>query len=418
MLDILFHNIQIPEGKGRYDIGVRNGIIDYLEHSGSEPPQARERIAGEGKVLIPGLVETHIHLDKAFLSNKSQIEAASLSEAIAVSKQLKYGYTKDDIRRRATQVLNRSAAFGVTAMRCQVEVDPILGLDAMEVTLELKEQWRDTINLQIVAFPQEGIFQQPGTAELLVESLRMGADIVGGIPYNDTSAIEHLKFVFDLAEKYGKPVDFHVDFSDNPNELHVLDIARETIFRGYQGRVSVGHVTSLGSVPYKEAVRICERLAEADLQVICLPATDLYLGGRQDEEAQRRGLTPVKLLQQSGVNVVFGTNNIRNAFTPFGTGDPLDIAMLLAHTVQLGTRQELQLVLEMATTRAARALQLDSYGIGLGAVADLVLMEAESIEDIVLDRPSRLGVWKHGVKKAETTMHTKRYEQVIDNRNY
>jgi cytosine deaminase len=362
--------------------------------------------------VVPGLIETHIHLDKAFLANKSQIEATSLSEAIAVTKQMKYEYTKDDIRRRAIQVLNRSAAFGVTAMRCQVEVDPILGLDAMEVTLELKEQWRDTMDLQIVAFPQEGIIQQPGTVELLVESLRMGADIVGGIPYNDTSANEHLKFVFDLAEKYGKPLDFHVDFSDNPNELHVLDIARETIARGYQGRVSVAHVTSLGSVPYKDAVRICERLAEADLQVICLPATDLYLGGRQDEQAQRRGLTPVKLLQQSGANVVFGTNNIRNAFTPFGTGDPLDIAMLLAHTVQLGTRQELQLVMEMATTRAARALQLERYSICLGADADLVLMQAESIEDIVLDRPPRLGVWKHGVKRAETTMHTMRYKQV------
>ncbi|SDX50691.1 amidohydrolase family protein [Paenibacillus sp. CF384] len=409
MLDLLFHNIGIPTGKGRYHVGVKSGSIVLCEPAGVELPNAREIIEGEGNILLPGLVETHIHLDKAFLTEKSQVAAGGLAEAIAVTRALKSNYTYEDIYNRATRVLERSARFGVTTMRCQVEVDPIIGLQAMEVTLALKEKWRDTIDMQLVVFPQEGIMQQPGTAELMEESLRMGADVVGGIPYNDYSASDHITFVFDLAEKYGKPIDLHIDFSDNPSELNVLTVATETINRCYQGRVAAGHVTSLGSVMRENALEYAERLAKADLQIMCLPATDLYLGGRQDIQAARRGLTPVKLLHEAGVNVTMGTNNMRNAFTPFGTGDPLDIALLLANTAQFGTVLELEQIMQMATSHAARALGLTQYGLAVGAKADLVMVQAERVEDIIIDRPPRLGVWKNGVKKAEMFVETRRF---------
>ncbi|SFS62562.1 amidohydrolase family protein [Paenibacillus sp. BC26] len=411
MLDLLFRNIGISTGSGRYDIGVKDGLIIRFEPvgAGEELPPAQETIAGEGRILLPGLVEAHIHLDKAFLTEKSPVAAGGLAEAIAVTRALKNHYTYEDISSRATRVLERSARFGVTSMRCQVEVDPIIGLQAMEATLALKEKWRDTIDLQLVVFPQEGIIQQPGTAELMEESLRMGADVVGGIPYNDYSANDHVKIVFDLAEKYGKPVDLHIDFSDNPSELNILMVAEETINRGYQGRVAAGHVTSLGSVARDHALQYAEKLAEADLQIICLPATDLYLGGRQDEQAARRGLTPVKLLQAAGVNVTMGTNNIRNAFTPYGTGDPLDIALLLANTAQFGTTVELAKIMEMATSHAARALGLAQYGISVGANADLVLVQADRVEDVIIDRPPRLGVWKNGKKKSEMVVEARRF---------
>jgi len=178
----------------------------------------------------------------------------------------------------------------------QVKVDPILGLSAFKAALELKEKVKHALDMQIVVFPQEGIFKSPGTAELMVEAMRSGGDVVGGITYQDADLEAHLQYVFKLAEKYGKPIDFHADFSDNPEQLANANIAGRTIDAGMQGFVSAGHVTSLGSLKRRQAESIAELIKEADLHIISLPATDLFINGRGDHEKQRRGLTPVSLL--------------------------------------------------------------------------------------------------------------------------
>jgi cytosine deaminase len=407
MLDLLFHNVRKLHSEQLLDIGVQDGKIVRISESTDTVAESKEIVNGQGCLLYPGLVETHIHLDKAFLLERGQREASSLKEAIETTQQLKYAYTRTDMEARALKVLRRAISFGVTHMRCQVEVDPILKLEAMEMTLELKERLRDVITLQVVAFPQEGIFCQPGMQNWMEEAMRMGADVVGGIPYIDPDPSEHLQFVFDLADKFEKPIDLHADFSDDPKDLTILEIAEHTIARGMQGQVAVGHMTSLGSVPVQEARKIAAKIAQANIHVICLPATDLYLNGRGDAERVRRGLTPVKLLLEEGVNIVFGSNNIRNAFTPFGSGDPLDIALLLAHTAQMGTEHEAGVLLEMASNRAARVLQLRNYGIMEGASADLMLTTAHTARDLLLDRPMRTKIWKQGRKTAETSSFTK-----------
>ncbi|WP_337100342.1 amidohydrolase family protein [Paenibacillus sp. YIM B09110] len=390
------------------DLGVKDGIITYngrfydgVKHT----VRAKETVTAAGRLVLPGLVESHIHLDKAFLTQRMSREADSLSDAIGMTAALKKDYTFEDIMRRSVAVIERSMQAGVTHLRCQVEVDPIIGLLSMEAALQLKELYRSLMTIQLVVFPQEGIFQQEGTEELMRQAVAMGADAIGGIPYNDTDAREHLEWIFKLAEETGLPVDLHVDFSDDPSHRTIVDIADLTIAYGLQGRVTVAHLTSLGSMESDDARVIASKMAAAGIHVITLPATDLYLNGRGDSYKPRRGLTPVRLLLEEGVNVCFGSNNIRNAFTPFGKGDPLDIALLLGQTAYMGTRADAVLLLEMCTTRAARALNLEYGALACGSAADFLLTGASDICDLIYDRTPERIVWKNGLRTAETALN-------------
>lgn len=380
------------------DIGLRSGRIELVRPSASGmplPPSDRV-FDGGGYIVLPGLVETHIHLDKAFLSSRLPGVASGLQQAIEMTAELKSAYTAKDIMARSRQVLKRASGFGVTLLRAQVEIDPILGLMSFESALELKREYAAAMEIQLVAFPQEGIFQQPGTAELLERAVRSGADAIGGIPYNDRDSAEHLDYVFRLAEASGLPVDLHLDFSDDPRQLAILDVIALTRKYGMQGRVSVGHLTSLGSVGADEARRIAADIADTGIHVFTLPATDLYLNGRLDTFRIRRGLTPVRLLLEAGVNVCFGSNNIRNAFTPFGTGDPLDIGLLLAQTAHMGTTEDVRRILGMCTSSATMALRGRESDITEGMPADLMLVRSDSAADILYDRPRERVVWKGG----------------------
>jgi cytosine deaminase len=207
-------------------------------------------------------------------------------------------------------------------MRAHVEVDPIVELMGMDAMLALKREYAPAVDLQLCAFAQEGILRAPPTEALLRRALEMGADLVGGCPYNDTDARRHIEIVFALAREFGVDADFHVDFSDEPEHLHVREIVRQTVQIGWQGRVAVGHLTELAALPGPEQAGVIGELAAARIGVISLPLTDLYLMGRRDERIVRRGLTPIRRLPAAGVPVALASNNIRNPFTPIGTADP------------------------------------------------------------------------------------------------
>lgn len=406
--DLWISNYTDPTTDQRCDLGVKDGVITHLSAHAQDDismNNAAARVEADGRMLLPGLVEPHIHLDKAFLSRRMTREATSLGDAIGMTAELKRGYTVEDIIERSVAVIERSIQSGVTHLRCQVEIDPIIGLKSMEAAIQVRERVKHAMNIQLVVFPQEGIFQQAGTEQLMKQALEMGGDAVGGIPYNDLDPLTHLDCVFGMAAKYGKPVDLHVDFSDDPQDRTILDIAKRAIDYDMRGKVCVAHLTSLGSMLPADAQFIAERMAEAQISVITLPATDLYLGGRGDSYKPRRGLTPVRLLQEAGVNVCLGSNNIRNAFTPFGTGDPLDIAYLLAQTAYMGTKQDAIELLRMCTTRAAAAMNLENYqGIQVGAAADFVLTAARDVTDLIYDRSPERIVWKSGICTADTTI--------------
>lgn len=405
-MDLLIQGFSSPQFPCVMDLGIEKGIITYLAEHSLLPPEAKQIIAANGNILLPGLVESHIHLDKALLLDQMKSEASTLQEAISETYKLKSGYTKQDMRERAIRIIRSSIAAGVTVMRCQVELDSILEFKAMELMLELKEELRDQIDLQLVAFPQEGIFRQPGTDALMIQSLIRGADVVGGITYNDSDLNEHLHFIFGLADKYNKPIDLHVDFSDDSDQLAILDVIRLTKEYRFQGKVSVGHLTSLGSVKPMQAEKIAESIAKAGIHVMSLPSTELYLNGRADGYRNRRGLTPVPMLLDSGVNVIYGTNNIQNAFTPFGTSDPLDIGLLLAQTCYMGSAKDAEIIIDMATYRGAKALGISNYGLHIGADADLVLCNAKDVRTLLYYRSERLFVWKKGKQVASTSKET------------
>ena len=377
---VLLRDGLLPDGR-RADIGCRDGRIAALGALGAAPAAATRELGG--RLVTPGLVDAHVHLDKALLSSRTPGREGTLAEAIRMTAAAKRHFTVEDIRARARQVLDLAVRSGTTAMRSHVEVDPIVGLKGLEAVLSLKAEYAPALDLQLCAFAQEGILQAPGTEALLGQALRAGADLVGGCPYNDTDARAHVDTVFRLAREFDVDADFHADFFDEPEHLHVRYICEQTVRHGWQGRVAVGHLTELAALPPPEAEAVIQELKSAGVGVILLPATDLYLMGRGYTHNVRRGLAPAKRLLAAGVPVAAATNNIRNAFTPMGNADLGAMGFLLAGAAHMGTPEEQAQALAMLTTEPARILRLADHGIGEGRRADLVVWEATALDEAV-----------------------------------
>lgn len=400
-MDLLLKNVRIWDDKPLMDIGIEAGKIAAIAQD--VDARSRESIDAAGRAVIPGLLEPHLHLEKALLHRRMPPQLGTLEEAIRLTGILKGKQEREDVMMRSRQVLDMAVRNGTVAIRAHPDVDKIQGLIGVETALALKQEYRALLDLQIVAFPQEGILKSPGTLDLLEEAIRLGADVVGGCPYNEPSwddTKRHIDTAFALAQKHSLPVDMHADFADDMSDRRFATasyIAQKTIDTGYQGRVALGHVTSLGALTPDEAKPTLELLQRANVHIVTLPATDVYLGGRKDQKNPRRGLTPVRALRDAGVNVAFSSNNIRNAFTPFGKADPLQIGNLLAHLAQFGTPEHQAYVLQMATHDAAKAMGIaDRYGIEVGKQADLVVLDTQQVADAILDLPSRSWVIKRG----------------------
>jgi cytosine/creatinine deaminase len=377
---VLLRDGLLPDGR-RVDIGCRDGRIAALGTLGAAPAAVTRELGG--RLVTPGLVDVHVHLDKALLSARTPGREGTLAEAIRVTAEVKRHFTVEDIRARARQVLDLAVRSGTTAMRSHVEVDPIVGLKGLEAVLPLKAEYAPALELQLCAFAQEGILQAPGTEALLAQALRAGADLVGGCPYNDTDARAHVDTVFRLAREFDVDADFHADFFDEPEHLHVRYICEQTVRHGWQGRVAVGHLTELAALPPPEADTVIQELKAAGVGVILLPATDLYLMGRGDTHNVRRGLAPAKRLLAAGVPVAAATNNVRNAFTPVGNADLAVMGFLLIVAAHMGTPEEQAQALAMVTTEPARILRLADHGIREGRRADLVVWEAMALDEAV-----------------------------------
>lgn len=410
MMDLVIRNVRIAPGEEPTGIAIERGRIVAI---GRElPAEAGEVIDAGGRAAIPGLLEPHLHLEKALLHRRMPARTGTLEEAIRITGILKGRQEREDVLARSRTVLDMAVRAGTTAIRVHPDVDVIQGLIGVETALALKAEYRDLLDLQIVAFPQEGVLKSAGTLELMEEAMRLGADIVGGCPYNEVSREDterHVDQIFALAAKYGAPVDMHADFADDTSDARFAAaayIARRTIETGWRGRVSLGHVTSLGALTEEESRPVIDLLREAEIHIVTLPATDTYLGGRRDVASQRRGLTPVRRLRDAGVNVTFSSNNIRNAFTPFGKADPLVIGNMLAHLAQFGTPDNQAYVLQMGTYGAARAMGIEQdYGLAVGRQADLVILDTQDVADALLDIPVRSWVIKRG-RVSVVTQHS------------
>ena len=403
-MDLIIREARLPEGDGLHDVGIAGGRILRIAPRIAET--AASEIAAGGRLVIPGLVESHFHLDKALLGAGAPHWAGTIQGAIRATAEAKRAFTVEDIAARARRALEMAIRHGTTAMRTHVEVDPALGLKAMEAVLPLRDAYAWAIDLQICVFPQEGLFTAPGIEALMREALAMGADVVGGVPYVDTDARAHVELVFALAREFDRDVDFHLDTFDEARDLSIFHVAELTVKQGWQGRVCAGHMTALGALEPAELAPIAAMIRDAGISVLALPATDLYLMGRGDTRNVRRGLALVRRLIEAGVNVAVSTNNVQNPFTPWGDADLLRMANLLATVAHLGTVEDLKLALRMATDNAARALRLRDYGLVEGARADLVLLDCREPAEAVAAIPERLYVIKDGAVSVENRVET------------
>ncbi|HAT54849.1 MAG TPA: N-acyl-D-amino-acid deacylase [Lactobacillus sp.] len=395
MADLLLKNVRISDNEAPLNVAVKDGVIEQIS-DGRIDESGKIIIEGDENVLIPGLVESHIHLDKALISSRVHNQSGTLKEAIAVTAKAKPTFTREDIYQRAKKALEMEIIHGVTSMRTHAEFSPDTGFDGFKTILKLKEEYKDMLDIQVVAFPQDGIFKLPGMKQMMDEAMQMGADVVGGIPYVDPDPKQHIDFIFELAKKYNKDIDFHQDFFDDADQLTVDYIARKTIEEGFEGRVSVGHETALAALKPEKLEPIINLMKKAKINVMSLPETDLHLGGRNDTYNVRRCVTPIRKLRDGGVNVSLSTNNIRNPFTPFGNGDIMQVGFLAVPVAHLGGLSDLPTVLEMLTYNPAKALRLADYGLKVGNKADMVLLDTKRKSDAVIDIPERLYVIKAG----------------------
>jgi cytosine deaminase len=388
---------RLLDAEGLADVTMADGRITGVARSGGPVPG--ERLDADGGVLLPGFVECHFHPDKALTRDRlGPVGSAGLRDAMARGAAVKRAFTADDVAERATAVLRSATAHGITTMRAQVDVDTVVGLTGLEAMLTVRERFASVLDLQLVAFPQEGIVRDPGVDRLLAAALELGADMIGGGPANEDSpedAPEHLRRVFDLAEQAGCGIDIHIDLSEDPRQQTLALLAQTTLDRGMRGRVTASHCCALAAYDEDLAARTITLVREAEIQICVCPMGNLLLGS-EDDEPRGRGASRPKALLRAGVNVAIGSDNVNDMWFRFGRLDPAEVAMVSCLAMGMRTDDEVRVAVDMVTTRAARFAGVPAQGIAPGAPADLVLFSATTMEDVLRGASSHRRTIKAG----------------------
>ena len=403
-MDLVIRNAAAVGFEGLVDVGVTGERITQIGSGLREP--APVEIDAVGGLVSPGLVEPHVHLDAVLTEGEPRSNrSGSLFEGIQIWGERVKHLTREDVLRRGDTALRWMLAHGVTHVRAHVDVcDP--SLTALRALRELKETWKDVVTLQLVAFPQQGIYSFPNGEKLMVEALELGADVVGGIPHYEWTreyGERDVKTVLELAARYGRPADLHCDETDDPESRFLEVVAAETIRLGLQGRVAASHTTAMHSYNNAYADRLIKLVRIAGLHMVTNPLDNSVLQGRFDNYPIRRGFTRVKELLRAGVNVAIGHDSIMDPWYPLGVGDPVQSCFVMVHYGQMSGREELASMLEFVTTRAARCLGLEDYGLREGGPANLVVFDAPTVVDAVRTLAARTAVVSRGRVVARTT---------------
>ncbi|MBM4421722.1 MAG: amidohydrolase family protein, partial [Chloroflexi bacterium] len=361
-----------------------------------------------GRVVAPGFVETHVHLDKAGILERCVSERGTLEEAIGLAAAAKKGFTTEDVHTRAAATLERLISHGTMHVRTHLEVDPSVGLRSLEGVMPLVEEYRWAVDLHVCVFPQDGLLNNPGTDELMVAALRRGCRAVGAAPYTDSDPHGQIDRVFAMAREFDVDVDMHLDFGASPERLDIEYVCEQTTKHGWGGRVTVGHITKLSFLEPDALNRIARRLADSGVAVTVLPSTDLYLMGREHTRGVPRGVTPIHRMLPAGVRCSLSSNNILNPFTPFGDGSQLRMANLYANICQAGSPEDVAACFSMVTSEPAAMLRLRGYGVAVGNAADLTVLDARTTVDAVRQLAPVLYAFKRGrqtVTRAAVQLH-------------
>lgn len=389
VMDLLIKNALIADTDTKADIGIKDGKIVSVGDIGEA---AKEVIDAKGNLVSPAFIDPHIHLDKANIVDVVRSNSTgTLKEAIEIIWEKKAQYTIEDIVERAGQTIKMACLNGTTRMRTHVDVDTIGKLVPLKGIVEARKVFAPIMDLQIVAFPQEGILQDSGTEKLMWEAMDSGADLVGGMPANEKTpedSKKHVNIAFGLAREFNADIDMHVDETDDPFYRTLEMVADAAILCGWEGRVTVGHTCALAAYDDTYANYVMDKVKAAELNVITNPVTNLMLQGRNDQQPIRRGITRVKELMARGINISFGQDCVRDTFYPFGKADLLEVALIAAHAAHLSLPEEINSVFRMMTTNAAQILRLTDYGLNTGSRADLVVLDCQTVADAIRMQPA------------------------------
>jgi len=406
-------NVAIFGREGTWDIVVKEGKFESIKEAGTSGELDGETVDLTGKLITAPFVEPHIHLDTALTAGQPRWNmSGTLFEGIECWSERKETLTFEDVKERAKQALYMQIENGIGFVRSHVDTtDP--DLTAVRALLEVKEEMKDLVDIQLVAFPQEGLISYPNGMELVEEALKLGVDVVGGIPHFEFTredGVASIQETFRLAKKYDCLIDIHCDEIDDEQSRFLEVVARETIHNNYQGKVTASHTTAMGSYNDAYAYKLMRVLGMAKLHFISNPLVNIHLQGRFDTYPKRRGLTRVKELDANGLNVCFGHDDIMDPWYPLGDGNMLRVLHMGMHVTQMMGYQELDRSLRFITENSAQALSLKDYGVQEGNSANFIVLDAPTGYEAIRKQADVLYSVKNGQtiverKPSELTRH-------------
>jgi cytosine deaminase len=403
VLDLLIRHCTLPDGRTDQDVGIQNGRIIAVQPALAS--QAATEVDAQGQLLTPPFVDAHFHMDSTLSYGQPRVNASgTLLEGIALWGELKPLLTQQALVERALAYCDWAVARGLLAIRSHVDVcDP--RLLAVEALLHVRERVKPYLDLQLVAFPQDGVLRSPGALDTLRRALDMGVDVVGGIPHFERTAeqgAESVRLLCELAAERGLRVDLHCDETDDPLSRHIETLAFHAQRLGLQGRVAGSHLTSMHSMDNYYVSKLLPLMREAGVAAIANPLINITLQGRHDTYPKRRGMTRVPELLAAGIPVAFGHDCVMDPWYGLGSGDMLEVAHMGLHVAQMTSQTAMRQCFDAVTATPAAILGLDGYGIAPGCRADLVLLQARDPVEAIRLRATRLMVWRAGQLVAQT----------------
>ena len=404
MLDLIIRGATLPDGRSNIDIGIAGDHISAVEPNLAA--NAAHEIDAIGRLVCPPFIDSHVHLDSTLSLGMPRLnESGTLLEGISLWGELKPSLTQQTIYERAKKLCLWSMARGTLAIRSHVDIcdDRLLAVDAL---LALREELKPYLDIQLVAFPQDGYIRHPKSPENLARALDKGIDVVGGIPHFERTMEDggtSVKQLLRVASDRGLLVDMHCDESDDPLSRHIETLAAETIRHGLQGRVAGSHLTSMHSMDNYYVSKLIPLIAEAQVSAIANPLINITIQGRQDTYPKRRGMTRVKELMAAGVNVSFGHDCVMDPWYPMGSHDMLEVANMALHVGQLTGVEEIKSCFAGVTINAAKTLNLPNYGIAPGNNADLIVLQAADPIEAIRLHAERLFVIRRGKILAQSS---------------
>ncbi|MBB2838043.1 UNVERIFIED_ORG: cytosine deaminase [Rhizobium etli] len=403
MFDLIVRNANLPDGRTDIDIGIEGDKIIAVERN--LQAHAPEEIDATGRLVSPPFVDPHFHMDATLSLGLPRMNVSgTLLEGIALWGELRPIVTKEELVDRALRYCDLAVTQGLLFIRSHVDTsDP--RLVTVEAMIEVRERVAPYIDLQLVAFPQDGYYRSPGAIDALNRALDMGVDIVGGIPHfertmgDGTASVEAL---CRIAADRGLPVDMHCDETDDPLSRHIETLAAQTIRFGLQGRVAGSHLTSMHSMDNYYVSKLIPLMAEAEINVIPNPLINIMLQGRHDTYPKRRGMTRVRELMDAGLNVSFGHDCVMDPWYSMGSGDMLEVGHMAIHVAQMAGIDDKRKIFDALTVNSAKTMGLAGYGLEKGCNADLVILQASDTLEALRLKPNRLAVIRRGKVIART----------------